>query len=75
MQHLVDVPWLVYALTAVGIAVMFLLPKVTTAVPAPLVVVLVLTVAVVAFGWDVPDVGIKARCRIHCRCPGCRMCR
>ncbi|PJK18417.1 SulP family inorganic anion transporter [Mycolicibacterium goodii] len=57
LQHLVDVPWLVYALTAVGIAVMFLLPKVTTAVPAPLVVVLMLTVAVVAFGWDVPDVG------------------
>lgn len=57
LPHLVGVPWLVYPLTAVGIAVMFVLPKVTTAVPAPLVVVLVLTLLVVAFGWNVPDVG------------------
>lgn len=57
VPHLVGVPWLVYPLTAVGIAVMFVLPKVTTAVPAPLVVVLVLTLLVVAFGWNVPDVG------------------
>lgn len=57
LRHLVDVPWLVYVLTAVGIAVMVALPKVTTIVPAPLVVVLVLTLAVVAFGWNVPDVG------------------
>ncbi|QRY53780.1 SulP family inorganic anion transporter [Mycolicibacterium septicum] len=57
LPHLVDVPWLVYPLTAVGVALMFVLPKLTTAVPAPLVVVLVLTVAVVVFGWNVPDVG------------------
>lgn len=57
LPHLVDVPWLVYPLTAVGVALMFALPKLTTAVPAPLVVVLVLTVAVVVFGWNVPDVG------------------
>ncbi|SEH55932.1 sulfate permease, SulP family [Mycolicibacterium rutilum] len=57
VPHLLGVPWLVYPLTAVGIALMVLLPKVTTAVPAPLVVVLVLTALVVLFGWDVPDVG------------------
>lgn len=57
LPHLVDVPWLVYPLTAVGVVLMFALPKLTTAVPAPLVVVLVLTVAVIVFGWDVPDVG------------------
>lgn len=57
LRHLVDVPWLVYPLTAAGIALMVLLPKLTTAVPPPLVVVLVLTVAVVAFGWHVPNVG------------------
>ncbi|OLP01865.1 sodium-independent anion transporter [Mycolicibacterium porcinum] len=57
LPHLVDVPWLVYPLTAAGVVLMFLLPKLTTAVPAPLVVVLVLTVVVVLFGWDVPDVG------------------
>ncbi len=57
LRHLIDVPWLVYPLTAAGIAIMVLLPKLTTAVPPPLVVVLVLTVAVVAFGWHVPNVG------------------
>lgn len=57
LRHLIDVPWLVYPLTAAGIAIMLLLPKLTTAVPPPLVVVLVLTVAVVAFGWHVPNVG------------------
>lgn len=57
VPHLLGVPWLVYPLTAVGIIVMVLLPKVTTAVPAPLVVVLLLTGAVVLFGWHVPNVG------------------
>lgn len=57
VPHLLGVPWLVYPLTAVGLLVMVLLPKVTTAVPAPLVVVLVLTALVVLFGWQVPDVG------------------
>ncbi len=57
LPHLIGVPWLVYPLTGVGIVVMVLLPKITTGVPAPLVVVLLLTAAVVVFGWHVPDVG------------------
>jgi len=57
LPHLLGVPWLVYPLTAVGIVVMVLLPKLTTAIPAPLVVVALLTGAVVLFGWHVPDVG------------------
>ncbi|MGE2718422.1 SulP family inorganic anion transporter [Mycolicibacterium celeriflavum] len=57
LRHLIDVPWLVYPLTALGIALMVVLPKVTTAVPAPLVVVLVLTGLVVGFGCQIPDVG------------------
>nr|WP_156618533.1 SulP family inorganic anion transporter [Mycobacterium sp. 852013-51886_SCH5428379] len=57
VPHLLGVPWLVYPLTAVGILLMVLLPKVTTAVPAPLVVVVVLTAVVVLLGWQVPDVG------------------
>ncbi|MGE2737254.1 SulP family inorganic anion transporter [Mycolicibacterium vaccae] len=56
VPHLLGVPWLVYPLTGVGIVLMVALPKVTTAVPAPLVVVLVLTATVVLFGWQVPDV-------------------
>jgi SulP family sulfate permease len=57
LPQLLGVPWLVYPLTLVGILVMVMLPKLTTAVPAPLVVVLLLTAAVVIFDWRVPDVG------------------
>lgn len=59
VPHLLGVPWLVYPLTLAGILVMVTLPKLTTAVPAPLVVVLLLTAAVIAFGWHVPDVGAQ----------------
>jgi SulP family sulfate permease len=57
VPHLVDVPWLVYPMVAVGLAVCFLLPRLTTAVPAPLVAIALLTVVTVVAGWDVPDVG------------------
>ncbi|WKK10104.1 SulP family inorganic anion transporter [Rhodococcus ruber] len=57
LPHLIDVPWLVYPLVAVGLAVTFLLPKLTSVVPAPLVAIVALTAAVLVFGWDVPNVG------------------
>lgn len=57
LPHLVGVPWLVYPLTAVGVLMMIFLPRITTAVPAPLVVVLSLTVVVVVAHWTVPNVG------------------
>ncbi len=57
LPQLRDVPWLVYPLVAAGLAIIFLLPRVTTAVPAPLVAIVVLTTLVVAAGWEIPDVG------------------
>jgi len=57
LPYLIDVPWLVYPLVASAIAVMVALPRLTTAVPAPLVAIVVLTVLTVALGWQVPDVG------------------
>lgn len=59
LPELIGVPWLVYPLTAAALAIVFLLPKVTTAVPAPLVAIIVLTIVVVAGGWQVPTVGDK----------------
>ena len=56
LPHLVDVPWLVYPMVALGIALMWFLPKVTTAVPAPLVAILAITALVWAAGWRLPDV-------------------
>ena len=57
LPQLVGVPWLVYPMVAAGLAIIFLLPRVTTAVPAPLVAIIVLTTLVVATGVDLPDVG------------------
>lgn len=57
LPHLIDVPTLVYPLVAAGLTVMFVLPKITTMIPAPLVAIVLLTGAVLVFGWDIPNVG------------------
>nr|WP_246125402.1 SulP family inorganic anion transporter [Cellulomonas xylanilytica] len=57
LPHLVDVPWAVYPLVAVGIAIMVLLPRWTTVVPAPLVAIVLLTAATVLAAINVPTVG------------------
>ena len=57
LPHLVDVPWQVYPLFAVGIVVMVLLPRWTTAVPAPLVAIVLLTAVTVLAAIRVPTVG------------------
>ncbi|SFI77425.1 MULTISPECIES: SulP family inorganic anion transporter [Microbacterium] len=55
--QLIDVPWLVYPLVAVGLLIMYLMPLITRAVPAPLVAIVLLTAAAVVFGLNVPTVG------------------
>ncbi len=57
LPHLFGVPWLVYPLVAVGVAVIVLLPRLQQVVPAPLIAVVLLTAAVLVFGWSVPNVG------------------
>ncbi|GAA4693398.1 sulfate permease, SulP family [Promicromonospora umidemergens] len=57
VPHLIDVPWIVYPLAAVGIVIMVLLPRWTKVVPAPLVAIVLLTAAVVLAGINVPTVG------------------
>nr|WP_255447651.1 SulP family inorganic anion transporter [Schumannella sp. 10F1B-5-1] len=57
LPHLIDVPWMVYPLVAVGIAVIVLLPKLTKAVPSPLVAIVLVTAAVLIAGIAVPTVG------------------
>jgi len=59
VPELLGVLWLVYPLFVGAALIVFLLPRVTTAVPAPLVAIVVLTVIVVLTGWDVPSVGDK----------------
>lgn len=56
MPYLIDVPWAVYPMVAGGLAVILLLPRLTTAVPSPLVAVVGLTALALAAGWALPDV-------------------
>ena len=51
------VTWLTYALVAAGLAIIYLFPLLTRAVPSPLVTIIVLTALVVGMGWDVRTVG------------------
>lgn len=57
MPHLIDVPWMVYPLVAAGLIIMVLMPRVTKAVPAPLVAIVLVTAAVVIAAINVPTVG------------------
>ncbi|MBX7432221.1 SulP family inorganic anion transporter [Mycobacterium sp. Y57] len=57
LPHLLGVPWLVYPMVAAGILVIVALPKLTTAIPAPLVAIVALTALTLTAGWSVPDVG------------------
>lgn len=59
LPDLIDVPWVVYPLFALGLAIIFLWPKVTATIPAPLVAIVVVTLLVVIFSIDVPTVADK----------------
>ena len=56
LEHIIDVPWLVYPIVAFGIFIMIFWPKVTGVIPAPLITIIVLTGLVVVTGWSIPDV-------------------
>ncbi len=56
LPHLLGVPALVYPFVAAGLLIMVFLPKLTTAVPAPLIAIVLLTVVVVVCKLDLPDV-------------------
>ncbi|MGM1030464.1 MAG: SulP family inorganic anion transporter [Actinomycetota bacterium] len=57
IPQLVGVPWLVYPLVVVGLLILVLMPRLTKVVPAPLFAIILITGAVLMFGWSVPNVG------------------
>ncbi|MGP9781801.1 sodium-independent anion transporter [Arthrobacter sp. MYb211] len=61
VPELLGVPWLVYPLVALGLLIVFGLPRLTTAVPAPLVAIVVLTLITVLASLAVPTVGDKGQ--------------
>ncbi|NVO23900.1 SulP family inorganic anion transporter [Donghicola mangrovi] len=50
------VPFLTFPLVAAGLAIIYLFPYVTKAIPSPLVNILILSAATIFFGWDVHTV-------------------
>jgi SulP family sulfate permease len=57
LPELIGVTPITYALVAGGLAIIYLLPRLTKAVPSPLVAIVVLTAFAIYFGFDVNRVG------------------
>lgn len=57
VPHVLNVPWAVYPLFLLTVLIVLLLPKLTTAIPAPLVAIVVVTAIVMNLHVSVPDVG------------------
>jgi SulP family sulfate permease len=57
LPELIGVPWLTYALVAVGLTIIYLFPFLTRAIPSPLICIVALTAAAIGFGLDVRTVG------------------
>jgi len=59
LPELRGVGWQTYAMLAAGLAIIYLLPRLTRAVPSPLVAIVVLTGASIVLGLDVRTVSDK----------------
>jgi len=57
LPELVGVPWLTYVMVAAGLAIIYLFPLLTRAVPSALVCIVVLTAVSMGFGLDLRTVG------------------
>jgi sulfate permease, SulP family len=56
MPELEGVGWQTYPMVAVGLGIIYLLPRLTTAVPSPLISIVILTAVSMTFGLDVRTV-------------------
>ncbi len=57
LPELTNVGWKVYAMTAAGLGIIYGLPRLTTAVPSPLITIVVLTIVAIALDLDIRTVG------------------
>ncbi|SEA87286.1 sulfate permease, SulP family [Thiothrix caldifontis] len=57
LPELVGHGWLVYAMVAAGLGIIYLFPYVTKAVPSPLVAIIVLSAVAMVFGLEIRTVG------------------
>ncbi|WP_407351968.1 SulP family inorganic anion transporter [Luteimonas sp. R10] len=59
VPELIAVPWMVYPMVAIGLGIIYGLPRLTRTVPSPLVAIVLLTGAALLLGIEVPTVGDK----------------
>ncbi|CAM2070078.1 SulP family inorganic anion transporter [Sulfidibacter corallicola] len=57
LPELTGVTWHVYAMTACGLAIIYLFPRLTKAIPSPLVTIIVMTLAAITMNLDIRTVG------------------
>jgi sulfate permease, SulP family len=57
LPELTNVGWQTYAMVAAGLAIIYLLPRLTRAVPSPLIAIIVLTALAMVMGMDLRTVG------------------
>lgn len=57
LPELTNVGWQVYAMTAAGLGIIYGLPRLTSAVPSPLITIVVLTIVAIALDLDIRTVG------------------
>jgi len=57
LPQLTNVPLTVYPIVALSLGIIYLLPRLTKAVPSPLVALFVMTIASISLGLEVPTVG------------------
>ncbi len=61
LPELTNVSWHVYAMTAAGLAIIYLFPYITKAVPSPLIAIVALTAVAIGLGLDIRTVGDMGR--------------
>lgn len=57
LPELMNVTWVVYAMVAAGLLIIYLFPYITRTIPSPLVCILVLTAVSMVLGLDIRTVG------------------
>ena len=60
-------------MVAAGLAIIYLLPRVTKVIPSPLVAIVVLTIVALLLKLDIRTVGTWANYPTACRCSCCLM--
>lgn len=59
VREMLDFSWIGFPMVAVGLAIIYGFPRITKAIPSPLITVLVLTIVAVVFNFDVRTVSDK----------------